>query len=170
MTMGNLRWSAEAVDVINPSAHPYLHVETSFGKPRYVPSAADGLDVYLGALKHEKISLFGDKRTRFMQLGEKPFHVPILPPIDTLPPSPIETESRIEIVVGELFSGTDFQTNLEMDRKVTVVMVSCGRFWGHKPVNAVAERLNRLGYKVNDTSMQLGRGHRFQDYSIVLDR
>jgi len=165
--MGNVRWSAEAIDFINPHNNPYQHIISISGVHQYITSASGGLDVHLGTIIYAKSWPLGGAVKTFKPCGDM-WHIPILPPVDPFP-QPIKTGPRVEAVIDELFETTDFLQQLSM-QKVGAVRVSSGRLWARLPVTALSSRLSEMKYKPQSTYSQLGRGHRIQDFIINLER
>jgi hypothetical protein len=169
--MGN-RWHNQDT-VINPKDAPYKHLTSIGGTYSYAPSVGTPLSIRLlsGTLKVDEIIRIVP--SQISPLEKVALEVELLPPLEQIPPEPIEVSAQVEQVVKRLFSKGDYNLAglLSENPDVGTIALTHGRVWECKIVDAIAQYLREDGYQVYPSYPMLpGKNHRIQTYLILIKR
>lgn len=169
--MGNLRWNAEAAEVINPltpsNQNSFVHIQRhpESGLYEYVTGAGYGLYVLVGRVQIANGKHLTKIADSFTSLEDR-IELPLLPPLTEVPPEPIHVRARAEEVVGTLTAKTKFLEFLSSKPTVNAIKVSYGRLFGNLIPCLLERRLRDLGYDFGVLAAN-GRGHRIKDYVMI---
>lgn len=153
--MGSRADSGNFVPIINPPEHPWVHV-------------VDGN--YVGNLWGVRLT-YGNltgQTNWYREIQYQPLrhvYIPILPPIESLPPPSFDTESlvdsRLDAYAAEI---------LEFAQDANVIALLHGSYFGFLPEAWIAQLLANNGFYVHKGFPRLGGRKRVQEHGVIYQR
>lgn len=160
--MGIRNSEIRSIPVINPPDNPFLHIENVLtGEYQYIPKLS-GMTYQAGVLEQTP------KGPLFHKLSEK-IEIPLLPPLETIPPSPIITEQLLDERIREHLE--EIVYSIHDHKEANAFVLSHGRGYGLWPEQLISEKVEQTGIaSFEQEYIKVGGKNRIQAHAVLFHR
>lgn len=162
--MGIRNSEIRSIPIINPPDNPFLHIESLLsgdGSYKYIPKL-DGMTYHVGIFEHTA------KGAQFHELSNK-IEIPLLPPLETIPPDPIVTEKLLDLRIREHLEKIIY--SIEDYPDANAFSLSHGRGYGLEPEHKIAQKVQNVGIaQVRGEIIKVGGRNRIQEHAVLFKR